>query len=800
MSIDFRVVNAALDPFRVVPEWLPEGKKVGDNWMARNGSLAVNLTTGKWALFSSDEKSDRGGDLVGLYAWIFHNKNQVEAARELMRTHGIVDNAQTREQAAKITPLQQPTYTPVMPVPEDVPQEPNQSWAKGFKHPEFGKPSHVWAYRDSEGRLLMYVARYTDGDGTKQVMPWSWGTHPTKGNVGWQMRGLTGGMKRPLYGLDKLAKYPGHDVLVVEGEKTADAAQELLGEACVVVSWMGGMGAADKADVRRLAQRKVYLWPDFDAHREKLTNEEKAAEVDPRSKPILPLHKQGGALAMMAIATKLKGLTADANIRMVGYQPGEKAHGWDLADALDEGWTGEDVLKMLAERSRDPREVMTADTIKPAAPAEPVAAAPAPAAAAPATPAPKYTPLEYPVNEFDFPDRGDKGPLDTLENLAYLMRQYGIESRYNVISKDVEISIPNTRFSQDNHMEACLATIGSLCARNRMPRANVPGYITTLADGNKVNPAADWIDSKPHDGVSRIDALADTLDAADPELARVLVRRWMIGAVACAFEDHGFSMQGVLVLQGAQGLGKTTWIMRLADNDRNLVAESVILNPADKDSVKQFASYWLVELGELEATFSKSDITALRGFLTKKVDELRLPYAKATSKFPRRTAAAASVNDRAYLRDETGNRRYWTIECGEGFNAMHDIDMQQVWAEAKALYLAGERHPLTKDEMERLSESNMTYTERNPLSDLIMDRFDWESLSVVKMSATDVCIAVGYDKPTTKQVKDAGTILRKATGKEPSRSNGRVVFAVPPLKRNSYKQEQNFEDDNSRPF
>jgi hypothetical protein len=102
--------------------------------------------------------------------------------------------------------------------------------------------------------------------------------------------------------------------------------------------------------------------------------------------------------------------------------------------------------------------------------------------------------------------------------------------------------------------------------------------------------------------------------------------------------------------------------------------------------------------------------------------------------------------------------------------------------------------------MERLSESNMIYTERNPLSDLIMDRFDWESLSVVKMSATDVCMAMGYDKPTNKQIKDAGAILRKATGKEPSRSNGKVLFAVPPLKRNSYKQEQNFEDDNSRPF
>lgn len=792
MSIDFKVVNAALTPSAVVPEWLPDGKKVGENWMARGGSLGVNINTGKWSDFSSDEKASRGGDLVGLYAFLFHGGNQVEAARDLMQRYGIVDNAETRERAAKVTQLQQPTYKPVMPVPADVPQEPNLAWQKGFKHPQFGKPSHVWTYRDSEGRLLFYIARYTDDEGKKQVMPWSWGKHPTKDNIGWQMRGITGNAKRPLYGLDKLAQYPEFDVLVVEGEKTADAAQELLGDACVVVSWAGGMGAADKADVRRLATRRVFLWPDFDMFREKLTNEEKAAGVDPESKPLLPLHKQGGALAMMAIAQKLKGLTADANIQMVGYQPGEKSHGWDLADALAEGWTGEQVLEMLGQRARDPREIMGGAVAKSAAAVEPAKPAPDEQDEA------NHTPLELPVNMFGFPDQGDENkPLDTLENMAYLLKGYGITARYNVVSKEVEVSIPGTAFSQDNHAEACINTIGSLCARNRMSRANAAGYIVTLADGHQYNPAGEWIDSKPWDGVDRLVALADTLDAMDKPMCRTLVRRWMVGAVASVYEKAGYAMQGVLVLQGAQGLGKTTWIKHLADFNHRLVAESVILNPADKDSVKQFASYWLVELGELEATFSKSDITALRGFLTKQMDELRLPYAKASSKFPRRTAAAASVNEHAYLRDETGNRRYWTVRVGDGMNAMHDIDMQQAWAQAKQLYLAGERHALTKDEMAELEEANLSHTERNPMEDLIMGYFQWDKLATQQLAAADVCKMIGYDKPTTKQNKDVATILRKATGKEPRKSNGRLVFDVPP---SSYKREQIQEDDNSRPY
>jgi hypothetical protein len=796
--IDFKVVNAALDPATLVPRWLPEGKRVNHEWVSSNptrndkhvGSFSVNLTTGVWCDFAGDPKADRGGDLVGLYAYLFHGRNQVAAARELMKDHHIVDNAEARERAAKadnVAKLDDAKPVPVMPVPADAPQEPNERWSQGFRHPRFGTPARTWAYRDVKGRLLFYIARY-DVEPRKQIVPWSWCKDPAKGTFSWRPKGISGSQKRPLYGLEKLNEYPDHDVLIVEGEKAADAAQEIMGDACIVLSWMGGVESADKASVAPLKDRRVFLWPDFDAKREKLTNEEKAADVDADSKPLLPLHSQPGFRAMMAIAGNLKGTTADANILMVGYQPGETADGWDLADGKEEGWTGERVLATLADRARDPRQVAAGET-----------AAVAPAAApTPADDGKQYTPLSYPVNAFGFPDVGDKNaPLDTIENMQYLLSEYGIKARYNVISKEVEISIPNKTFSQDNHMESCLSHIGSVCGRNRMPRGNVAGYITTIADGHQFNPAAEWIDSKPWDGVDRIPELAATLDAADPEMCCILVRRWLIGAAACVYSYDGWSMQGVLVLQGAQGLGKTTWIKHLAEYNNRLVAESVILNPADKDSVKQFASYWLVELGELEATFSKSDITALRGFITKQMDELRLPYAKATSKFPRRTAAAASVNEHAYLRDETGNRRYWTIRCGDGMNAMHDVDMQQLWAQAKALYKAGERHALSKDEMARLEETNADHTERNPLEDLIMSRFEWDKLASTPMTAAEVCIAVGYDKPTNKQAKDAATILRRATGGEPKKSNGRVVFAMPPTR---YKREQFNDDDTSRPF
>jgi putative DNA primase/helicase len=777
--IDFRVVNAALDAATVVPQWLPNGKRQGAEWVTTNptrndqhaGSFSVKLTTGQWADFVT---KDRGGDLVGLYAYI-NGLSQLEAARELMRTHGIVDNVQTREQAhakgKNVLPIDENKPQPVFPVPADAPPLEN------FKHWKFGEASRVWQYRDREGRLLCHIARY-DVEPRKQIVPWSWAFDPKRNAHRWANVGFSGSKPRPLYGLEKLAAYPEHDILLVEGEKAADAAQAIMGDACLVLSWMGGTAAADKVHLAHLkGRRRVFLWPDFDAQREKPTNGEDADGM-----PLLPIHKQPGAAAMLTIADRLRGLVDDAAISMVHYTMLEKPDGWDLADGQAEGITGEDVLRMLSERAQDPRAFAMGEAPK--------------AAGSQAEPS-KAAPLALPVNPFGFPDRSEKGPQDTIENMAYMLDQYGITVRYNVIAKDIEISIPGENYSQDNHTENCFSTIESLCARNQMSRGNVRGYVINLADKRPYNPAAEWIDSKPWDGQDRIGPLAASLDPKNGELAHILLRKWMIGAVASVFEPRGFSMQGAIVLQGAQGLGKTTWIMSMANNDRSLIKEAAVLNTDKQDTIKQAISHWLVELGELEATFSKSDITALRGFITMQMDEMRLPYAKASSKYPRRTAFLASVNDKAYLRDETGNRRYWTIECGDGMNAMHGINMQQAWAQAKQLYLAGEQHHLTRDENALLAEHNLSYTEQNPIDELIGGYYDWAAPAAYRTTATDVVIAIGYTKPTAKETKAAAAALRKYTGKEPKKYNGRLVFEVPPCRNNS---TQIYNDDQNRPF
>jgi putative DNA primase/helicase len=150
---------------------------------------------------------------------------------------------------------------PIAPVPEDAP-------AAQFQHRELGEPSTVWDYRDPAGRLLGHVARFDTPDG-KHILPRTWCRLPD-GSCAWRWRAFSA--PRPLYGLDRLAARPSAPVLVVEGEKTTDAAQGHFPDH-VAVTWPGGSNAFGKADWSPLAGRKVTVWPDADQAGRRAANE-----------------------------------------------------------------------------------------------------------------------------------------------------------------------------------------------------------------------------------------------------------------------------------------------------------------------------------------------------------------------------------------------------------------------------------------------------------------------------------------------------------------------------------------------
>jgi hypothetical protein len=208
----------------------------------------------------------------------------------------------------------------------------------------------------------------------------------------------------------------------------------------------------------------------------------------------------------------------------------------------------------------------------------------------------------------------------------------------------------------------------------------------------------------------------------------------------------------------------------------------LMLRPDDRDSVKQAVSYWLVELGELDATFRKSDIAQLKAFITRDRDTLRRAYAKLESHYARRTVFFASVNPRQFLHDPTGNRRYWTISCS-AIDHDHGLDMQQVWAEVYAtLYQAGEGWFLTQDELQALNSHNKDHEVLDPIRERILTRFDWDAPDVLWrwMTATDIMLDIGFDRPNRADVTQCGQIVAELNGNRTKKSNGKRLSRVPP--------------------
>lgn len=386
-------------------------------------------------------------------------------------------------------------------------------------------------------------------------------------------------------------------------------------------------------------------------------------------------------------------------------------------------------------------------------------------------------------------------PLNTIPNLAALLGNYGIRARYDVIRKDLVITYPGQSGMADNQRTKALDTIISLCALNRLPKSDVPSFLVSIGDDNAVNPVADFITSKTWDGQSRFGALLDTIQTRpgySRELLALLVRRWLVSAVAAAVKPQGFWSKGVLVFQGAQSLGKTSWIRALLpDQLRDLLKVDATIDPSNKDTVISAVSHWLCELGELDGTLRKTDIARLKGFISQDVDQFRRPYGRTEEKFPRRTVFFASVNPDEFLADDTGNVRWWTVPV-TGLNVKHGIDLQQLWAEVFTWYQAGERWWLEAGEEQQLEAVNEEHQSADPIEDLVRSRFNWQAPAATHnlMTATDVLLAIGYDKPTKAHSRSASRALQRITGRPPktTRVGGAAgkYFSVGPAERAPY--------------
>lgn len=295
-------------------------QKRGSEWVAKcvfhspdeTPSLTVYNGKGKWSYkcFACGEAGD---------------------ALDFLKKHL---NISTKEALVKLgapdwTPRVAPSVAQKKPPIERVTSKPPEdAGAPDMKLKDLGTPSHTWTYRDADGAVLGYVARY-ETEGGKEIRCWTWGQRGDA-KPGWSCAHWT--KPRPLYGLDALAARPDDWVLVVEGEKTTDAARELL-PSYVSVAWPGGANAWHHADWSPLAGRRVLLWPDADE-----------PGVEAMGKLAALLSDPGGLDCHVRVVDSMRGSDNPTD---------EIPTGWDLANALAEGWSTDMVKSWAKARASD---------------------------------------------------------------------------------------------------------------------------------------------------------------------------------------------------------------------------------------------------------------------------------------------------------------------------------------------------------------------------------------------------------------------------------------------------------------
>ena len=249
------------------------------------------------------------------------------------------------------------------------------------------------------------------------------------------------------------------------------------------------------------------------------------------------------------------------------------------------------------------------------------------------------------------------------------------------------------------------------------------------------HPVRDYIKATEWDGVPRVESLwIDYLGAEDCAYTRTVTRKHLVAAVARVFTP-GCKFDNVIILCGPQGIGKSTMLKKLGGE---WFSDS-LTTVQGKESYEQLHGVWIAELGELYAT-RKAESEAVKQFLSKSEDIFRQAYGRRTSVFPRQCVFYGTTNETEFLRDRTGNRRFWPINVGgshvKNFREFTPEEVAQVWAEAYYLWRQGESLYLDKEMEAEAVKAQSAHTEESEKVGIVREYLDtllpdnWESLDL----------------------------------------------------------------------
>lgn len=239
-----------------------------------------------------------------------------------------------------------------------------------------------------------------------------------------------------------------------------------------------------------------------------------------------------------------------------------------------------------------------------------------------------------------------------------------------------------------------------------------------VATSRRFHPVRDWLNGLQWDGKPRLDAWLTLFMGAEHNAYTSLVGRlWLISAVARIIRP-GCKADHVLIFEGAQGLKKSTALRVMATIDGQAWFNDTNMHLATKDSYVSLRGSWIIELAELQQLI-RAETEDAKAFFTSCIDRYRPPYERDIVDYPRQCVFAGTVNEEHYLRDSTGNRRYWPVKVLKIDMDKIEAEKDQLWAEAVAVFNGGARWWPEGDEEIRLCAGEQ---EERQIGD------SWESL------------------------------------------------------------------------
>ena len=652
--LDFAKISERLRQTR--REWLPKlfpnGRikggmfNLGDADGAPGDSFPIPLDGSK-----AKTLEDFGGGFKGDDLDLFTRATRqtpVDAARDAAARFGL--DHRTAKPSNRAKPKGSPRPNELEPFPDGRPI-PN--------HPQLGKPDGVWLYRrPADGRPILAHYRFDQRDAggalirndrgkiKKEFRPLIW----RGGQFLWEWPDV-----RPLYGFPELTARPGADVLVVEGERTADAARTLFPD-LVVVTWPQGTSGTTKADWAPLSGRRVTILPDADA----------------------PGAKAADAVA--ELATK----AGASSVRIVTLPDG-LPDGWDVADPLPDGWT-DDTLKALVREAPEPKTKPNAS--------------------------PKVKKDWY--QRCLTTPQGEVVP--NLANIMLALREESIWKGVFAYNEMERTTFINKMFKNHDGSEAVkgpfpreLTDLDITAVQEYLQIVGFPKLgkdvvfqsVEYFASECSFHPVKEYLEGLSWDGVPRL-AGGVTVDGEiiEPWLKTYLgaerndyvanIGRWFFIAMVARVLNPGCKSDYMLILEGGQGIMKSTICGIIGGK---YFSDNLPENVSSKDTALHLKGKWLIELAELH-TLTKAESTALKAFITRTVEVYRPSYGRLEVKEPRQCLFIGTTNKDTYLKDETGGRRFWPVKVGvvseldpDGLKA----DRDQLFAEAVHRYKAGEQ-------------------------------------------------------------------------------------------------------------